>query len=265
MGTHRHRRGPSSWSTTGPEPSARALTVGRLRRGIPSRTWLRRGHSTNVCSWVAGTLGWVGAQASLFDPRTDVGPGALGSTVERTALGAGAWVDHRPGWVAGAPDLFDRLVGRVPWQSQRRPMYDRVVDVPRLLCFYDEGERLPDPALDELRAALDGHYGDELGEPFATTGLALYRDGRDSVAWHGDRIGRSSTSDTMVAIVSLGAPRRFLLRPRQGGRSLRYELGHGDLLVMGGSCQRTWEHSVPKTARPVGARLSVQYRTRGVR
>jgi alkylated DNA repair dioxygenase AlkB len=221
---------------------------------------------TNVCSWVPSRLGEVVcAQASLFDRMTNVGLGALGSTIERRALGAGAWVDHRSGWVASAQDLFERLVGGVPWQSQRRPMYDRVVDVPRLLRFYDEGEQLPDPALDELRMALDAHYGEELGEPFTTTALALYRDGRDSVAWHGDRIGRSSTSDTMVAIVSLGARRRFLLRPCEGGPSLRYELGDGDLLVMGGSCQRTWEHSVPKTSRPVGARISVQYRTHGVR
>jgi len=144
-------------------------------------------------------------------------------------------------------------------------MYDRVVDVPRLVRFYDEGELLPDPALEDIRSALSEQYGEELGEPFATTGLALYRDGHDSVAWHGDTIGRASTGDTMVAIVSLGASRRFLLRPRGGGRSLRYQLGHGDLLVMGGSCQRTWEHSVPKTSRNVGPRLSVQYRTRGVR
>jgi alkylated DNA repair dioxygenase AlkB len=85
------------------------------------------------------------------------------------------------------------------------------------------------------------------------------------VAWHGDRYGRGSREDTMVAILSLGAPRAFGLRPRGGGASLRYEIGHGDLLVMGGSCQRTWEHAVPKTAQPVGPRISVQFRPRGVR
>ncbi|MDQ2797291.1 MAG: alpha-ketoglutarate-dependent dioxygenase AlkB, partial [Actinomycetota bacterium] len=95
--------------------------------------------------------------------------------------------------------------------------------------------------------------------------LCLYRDGRDSVAWHGDRIGRGSTHDTMVAIIILGAPRALALRPAGGGTSRRYELGHGDLVVMGGSCQRTWEHAVPKTARTVGPRISVQFRPRGVR
>jgi alkylated DNA repair dioxygenase AlkB len=143
-------------------------------------------------------------------------------------------------------------------------MYDRVVDVPRLLCFYGEGEALPDPVLALARDTLGDHYRRELGEPFTTAGLCLYRDGRDSVAWHGDRFGRGRTEDTMVAILSLGAPRTLALRPSKGGVARRHEVGHGDLLVMGGSCQRTWEHSVPKTSRPVGPRISVQFRTRGV-
>jgi alkylated DNA repair dioxygenase AlkB len=97
-------------------------------------------------------------------------------------------------------------------------------------------------------------------------GLCLYRDGRDSVAWHGDTIGRGSREDTIVAILSLGAPRPLLLRPLAGGGpALRYEVGHGDLLVMGGSCQRTWQHAIPKTSRPAGPRISVQFRPNGVR
>jgi alkylated DNA repair dioxygenase AlkB len=206
-------------------------------------------------------------QASLLDLDDSVGPGPLGSTVERIALSDGAWLDVRRQWMRGADALFDRLAREVPWHAERRHMYDRVVDVPRLLCFYDEGEPLPDPALDAAKAALDAHYGGELGEPFVTAGLCLYRDGNDSVAWHGDTIGRASREDTMVAIVSVGAPRALLLRPKGGGAGAtrRFEVGHGDLVVMGGSCQRTWEHAVPKTARPVGPRISIQYRTRGVR
>jgi alkylated DNA repair dioxygenase AlkB len=208
----------------------------------------------------------VAFQASLLDAGEDIAPGALGATVRRSELSDGAWLDVRRGWLSGADTLFERLVHAVPWQAERRPMYDRVVDVPRLLCFYGEGEQLPDPALVAAKGALDEHYGAELGEPFATAGLCLYRDGRDSVAWHGDRIGRSRTEDTMVAIISVGAPRALLLRPRGGGGgTLRHDVGHGDLVVMGGSCQRTWEHAVPKTARPVGPRISIQFRTRGVR
>src|SRR3954454_7157732 len=215
-------------------------------------------------------------QASLLDCGDDVGPGPLGLPVRRTVLERGAWIDVRPGWITGADTLFERLLTAVPWHAGRRHMYDRVVDVPRLLKFYDEGEPLPDPALDDARRALDAHYAEELGERFRTAGLCFYRDGRDSVAWHGDTIGRGSTQDTMVAIVSLGTARPLMLRPRASvprapgeasasGGSLRYHLGHGDLLVMGGSCQRTWEHAIPKSAHCAGPRISVQFRPRGVR
>jgi alkylated DNA repair dioxygenase AlkB len=204
-------------------------------------------------------------QGSLLDCADDVGLGELGSSVRRTVLGRGAWIDLRPGWLTGSDTLFDHLAQTVPWHAERRKMYDRVVEVPRLLKFYDEDEELPDPVLLAAREALSAHYARELGEPFRTAGLCLYRDGADSVAWHGDRIGRGSTEDTMVAIVSVGAPRGLLLRPRGGGRALRHDLGHGDLIVMGGSCQRTWEHAIPKTARPAGPRVSIQFRPRGVR
>ena len=204
-------------------------------------------------------------QESLLDVAGEPTLGSLGASVRRIALSRGAWVDLRPGWLEGSAATFGALVEGVPWRAEKRQMYDRVVEVPRLLCFYGADEVLPDPALTAARQALNAHYGAELGEPFRTAGLCLYRDGRDSVAWHGDTIGRGSREDTMVAILSLGAPRAFLLRPRGGGRSRRYEVGHGDLLVMGGSCQRTWEHAVPKTAQSVGPRLSVQFRPHGVR
>jgi alkylated DNA repair dioxygenase AlkB len=204
-------------------------------------------------------------QATLLDVTDTIGPGPLGDTVRRTVLSHGAWVDVRPGWMTGADGLFERLSCGLSWRAERRPMYDRVVDVPRLLCFYDEGEPLPHPALAAARQALDEHYAAELAEPFVTAGLCLYRDGRDSVAWHGDRIGRGSSKDSVVAIVSLGAPRTFALRPLGGGVGHRYEIGHGDLLVMGGSAQRTWQHAVPKTTNAVGPRISIQFRPRGVR
>ena len=205
-------------------------------------------------------------QASLFDAGCeDVTVEPLGAAVRRTELTDGAWLDLRPGWLSGADLLFERLRDGVPWHAESRVMYDRTVAVPRLLCFYGEDRALPDPSLVEAREALNAHYAAELGEQFVTAGLCFYRDGRDSVAWHGDRIGRSRTEDTMVAILSLGAPRSLLLRPHSGGPSRRYEVGHGDLLVMGGSCQRTWDHAVPKTSKPTGPRISVQFRPRGVR
>ncbi|MFF9864777.1 alpha-ketoglutarate-dependent dioxygenase AlkB [Streptomyces sp. NPDC013953] len=203
-------------------------------------------------------------QGSLFDQSDDIRLGALAG-VRRTVLGAGAWIDLLPGWLSGADALFGELVSTVPWRAERRHMYDHEVAVPRLLAFYGADDPLPHPVLQEARAALSAHYGAELGEPFATAGLCYYRDGRDSVAWHGDRIGRGSREDTMVAILSVGEPRDLALRPRGGGAPMRLPLGHGDLVVMGGSCQRTWEHAVPKTTKDVGPRISVQFRPRGVR
>ena len=196
-------------------------------------------------------------QGSLFEA-----PPAGGLTfdgIERTTLTRGAWIDVHRSWLPEADEVFEAMVREVPWRAERRQMYEREVDVPRLLCHYGVGEPLPHPALARARGALTAHYRPELGEPFVTAGCCYYRDGRDSVAWHGDRIGRGRTQDTMVAIVSLGDPRRLALRPRLGGASMSVEMGHGDLLVMGGSCQRTWEHCVPKVAN-AGPRISVQFR-----
>ena len=199
-------------------------------------------------------------QPSLFGSAGDLGVADLGQAVERRPLSDGAWIDLRPGFITAADELFDALVSSVPWHEERMHIYDSTVRVPRLLARYAQGEALPHAVLEEARSALNAHYMEELGEPFVSAGLCLYRDGNDSVAWHGDRVARESPSDTMVAIVSLGATRPFGLRPKSGGPGLRLQVGHGDLLVMGGSCQRTWLHAIPKTARCLGARTSIQFR-----
>jgi alkylated DNA repair dioxygenase AlkB len=203
-------------------------------------------------------------QGSLLDLADEARLGPLSGQVRRTYLPHGAWVDHRPGWVSGSDVVLDRLLDSVPWRSERRRMYDRLVAVPRLIAWYAQGDELPHTLLSDARSALSAYYRPELGEPFTTAGCCLYRDGADSVAWHGDTIGKGASHDTMVAIVSFGSPRSLLLRPRSGGPSHAFTLGHGDLLVMGGSCQRTWEHAVPKTTRPVGPRVSIQFRPAGV-
>ncbi|WP_370894684.1 alpha-ketoglutarate-dependent dioxygenase AlkB [Janibacter sp. GXQ6167] len=202
-------------------------------------------------------------QGSLFDTGEEVGLGPL--RPRRVTLGLGAWLDLAPGWLSGADELYDALRADVPWRAERRQMYERVVDVPRLTCFYDGHEPLPHPVLAEARGALSAHYRAELGEPFVTLGMCLYRDGADSVAWHGDRIGRSRDQDTMIAIISVGSARDLALRPRDGGPSRRFSVGHGDLAVMGGSCQRTWDHAIPKATGATGPRISIQYRVDGVR
>ncbi len=171
-------------------------------------------------------------QSTLFEAPASRVRSLVG--IERRELGTGAWIDVLRTWLPAADEVFARMVAEVPWRAERRQMYDRVVDVPRLVHTYMIGETLPHPVLTEAREALSDHYRPELGEPFRTAGCCYYRDGRDSVAWHGDTLGRGSTQDTMVAIVSLGDPRRLCLRPRGGGESVAVEMGHGDLLVMGG-------------------------------
>jgi alkylated DNA repair dioxygenase AlkB len=171
--------------------------------------------------------------------------------VVRQVLGSGAWLDVLPAWVGGADTLFTDVIDCAPWAAHERPMYDRTVAEPRLTTRLWADPPAPVPA---MAAALSARYGCDL----TTVSANLYRDGHDSVAWHGDRVGRRR-SQTIVAIVSLGAPRRFLLRPVGGGRSMRLTPGPGDLLVLGGTCQRTFQHSVPKCAS-AGPRVSIMFR-----
>ena len=204
----------------------------------------------------------AGYQSTLFAPNAlSLAPVTHSA---RHDLGHGAWIDHVPDWVLDANAVFDALVRDVPWRAERRPMYDRVVAVPRLVSWYAAGAPLPHPMLEECRDHLSRHYLPNLGEPLVTAGMCFYRDGNDSVAWHGDNIKGGHPLNTVVAILSFGAERSLSLRPRGGGESMRFPMAHGDLLVMGGSAQRTWEHAVLKTTRPVGPRISVQFRTSGV-
>ncbi len=191
-------------------------------------------------------------QASLFDIGTPAFDPHLDG-LERLGLGDGAWVDYLPHWLSGHQAVYRDLVRCADWKHERRLMYERSVDVPRLTAPAPTEGHSAELLLD-LSAALAGHY----AVTFDGMSLAWYRHGKDSVAPHGDRIGRLC-DDTVVAIVSVGTPRRFVLRPLAGGRSLTFSPGWGDLLVMGGSCQRTWLHSVPKCAR-ADPRISIQLR-----
>src|SRR4051794_13160409 len=144
-------------------------------------------------------------QASLFDGAT-VGVGPLRGRVQRTMLSHGAWVDVLPGWFEGADELFAELLEVVPWRAERRPMYDNVVDVPRLLHTYGVGEALPHPALTEARDALSRHYRPELGEPFVTAGCCSHPDGHDPAAFPAARPPRARSPATTGAIVSFRPP-----------------------------------------------------------
>jgi alkylated DNA repair dioxygenase AlkB len=194
----------------------------------------------------------VRLQGSLF-ASGDIGVVESAPT-ERLDLDAGSWIDRTRGWLGGADELCELLVDVVAWRQGRRTMYDREVDDPRLSCWLRDGDALPHPVLADARTALERRY----ARPFGNPGLNLYRDGDDSVAFHRDRELRR-LDDTMVAILTLGARRPFLVRPHGGGRSRDLAAASGDLLVMGGRCQLDWEHGVPKVAR-ADVRLSVSWR-----
>lgn len=199
------------------------------------------------------TVSAAPVQGSLF-AAGPIGP-REGVAFERLELPGGAWVDVARGWFGGADDLLGLLQTGVAWRHHRRWMYEKMVDEPRLSRWYKSDEPLPEEGLSAFRMAVGRHYGTRFG----AMALNYYRDGRDSVAPHTDRELRH-LDDTLVAILTLGAERPFLLRPLGGGRSLDLRPSSGDLLVMGGSCQAAWEHAVPKVARGAGARISASVR-----
>jgi alkylated DNA repair dioxygenase AlkB len=158
--------------------------------------------------------------------------------------------------MSGSDRAFEELLRRTAWNQRRRWMYERQVDEPRLTSWQrlDDDPGATHQWLEDARTTLSRHY----RVRFDSVGMNLYRDGADSVAWHRDRIP-SDIVDPVVALVSLGEPRTFLLRPQGGGRSRAFKLGHGDLLVTGGQAQRRFEHSVPKV-KASGPRLSIVFR-----
>ncbi|MEO6123658.1 MAG: alpha-ketoglutarate-dependent dioxygenase AlkB [Ilumatobacteraceae bacterium] len=179
--------------------------------------------------------------------------------VQRTSLDEYSWVDHLPGWLGGSDRVFTDLADALPWRQREVMMWDKRLPEPRLTHWWDglDGSEAPMPLLLDIRDALTARY----HRPFDSIGFNLYRDGRDSVAWHGDR-ERFTHEQPVVVIVSVGAARNFMLRRRGGGggASRSFRIGHGDLLVMGGACQHDWEHCVPKVARADGPRLSIMFR-----
>jgi alkylated DNA repair dioxygenase AlkB len=174
--------------------------------------------------------------------------------IEHIQLDDSSWVDISRSWLLGADTLLDFLVEEVAWTQGRRRMYDRTLDDPRLSHWFTRAGPLPHPVLEVVGRELDELLGVRLSGP----GCNYYRDGNDSVAWHADRELRE-LDDTRVAIVTLGARRPFLLRPKGGGKSRNLAPGSGDLLVMGGACQMGWEHAVPKS-KYSGPRISCSWR-----
>jgi alkylated DNA repair dioxygenase AlkB len=186
------------------------------------------------------------------------------ASVRREQLDDTTWVDHAANWCEGSDGLFEALTATLPLRQRTGVrMYEQIVDEPRLSAWWklEGGAGEPLPVLRDMRLALSQHY----GETFDSIGFNLYRDRHDSVAWHGDR-HRHVVTNPVIAIVSVGCPRPLRLRPRhrlgeRSGRSRSWNLGNGDLFVMGGACQHEWEHTVPKVAKQVGPRLSITFRS----
>ncbi|MFL5308129.1 MAG: alpha-ketoglutarate-dependent dioxygenase AlkB [Polyangia bacterium] len=196
----------------------------------------------------------LSTQPSLLGGCAPAVDGGALARIRRIALDEDAWVEHLPGWVSGHEALLDDLAQSTAWRTESRLMYDRMVDVPRLVAALP-ADGPGHPVLEEIRRVLNARY----ETTFVNLSMGYYRDGNDSVAWHGDTTARE-LPQAIVATISLGEPRKFLLRPRsRGARTQAYMLGWGDLIVMGGSCQRTWEHSVPKVAH-AWPRMAVMYR-----
>jgi alkylated DNA repair dioxygenase AlkB len=202
-------------------------------------------------------LSWQGSLFACGPPCVD----ASFAGVERLWLDDDSWVDLAPAWLHGADALLARLVERIEWRQRKVTMWGQRLDEPRLTAWWTiEGPAdLPDASLVDAWTSLSARYERQLD----SLGANLYRDGRDSVAWHSDRVGRTSV-DPIVAIVSLGEPRPFGLRPKGGGPAHTILPGGGDLLVMGGRCQHDWEHGVSKVA-VAGPRLSLMFRHGGER
>lgn len=198
----------------------------------------------------------VAWQDSLFAAEPAAGGRLAFDRLRRDELDASSWLDVVPGWVPDHAALFDELLEHAPWRQRTRRMWDAEVLEPRLVAVWETGTRLPE-RLAELVRPLDERY----GVRFDSCLVNLYRDGSDAVAWHGDTV-RRRMRDPLVATVSLGARRSFLLRPAgtAGPVARRYRPGEGDLLVMGGSCQHDWVHCVPREASASGARMSVTLR-----
>jgi alkylated DNA repair dioxygenase AlkB len=175
------------------------------------------------------------------------------ANAHRVSLDAHSWVEHVPGWLTGAGSTFDELPRTARWEQRQRWMYTRWVLEPRLTAEYRDLTAAPLP-LQTMARTLTARY----GVTYDRLWLNLYRHHRDSTGWHGD--GASTRRrECVVPVLSLGAARRFLIRPTRGGPSITFRPVAGDLIVMGGRCQRDWRHCVPKQTTPTGPRISVNF------
>jgi alkylated DNA repair dioxygenase AlkB len=191
-------------------------------------------------------------QLPLFGRREEEAEQPDFSALRRISLEHASWIDYCSQFLRGHAAVFESLRSTLPFRAERRMMYEREVDIPRLFAGLPEDAPVP-PVLANVERALAQRY----RARFSRIGVALYRGGADSVAWHRDHMPRDRP--TLVAILSLGTPRKLLVRPYGGGASRTFRLGWGDLFVMGGMCQAHWEHCIPKQ-RAAAPRMSCVFR-----
>ena len=193
-------------------------------------------------------------QASLFDDdeaeTPAIHPDAFEScTVHR--LDEHSWITHVPRFLTGHHRLLAELATLDLWEQRQRWMFDRRVEEPRLT-----GEYLDLDAAPALLAELAGTLSERLEVPYDRIWMNWYRDNHDGTGWHADRPAHKAPT-AVVPVLSLGAPRRFLVRKIGGGPSTAFVPDGGDLIIMQGRCQRDWQHCVPKQKAPAGPRMSL--------
>lgn len=196
------------------------------------------------------------AQADLFEAPGELAIDARFATAKRTQLDAHTWVDVVPGWITGPSTLFEALQTSAPWKQRTREIFEQTVLEPRLTAEYRDLRSVAHPALVEAAEALSKHY----GVVYDSLWVNFYRHGQDSTGWHRDRFS-CRRPECVVPVLTLGAKRPFLLKPRRGGRSIGFTPASGDLIVMGGRCQEDWVHGVPKTPGLLEPRISVNFQS----
>jgi len=177
-------------------------------------------------------------------------------TARRAALDAETWIDVVPGWMSGSRALLEQLAASAPWEQRDRRMFEQVFREPRLTAEYPDVHDAPESILADACEALSAHY----GVTYDGLWMNFYRDGNDSTGWHRDRFA-CRRCDTIVPVLTLGATRRFLIKPRDGGKSIVFKPSSGDLVVMGGRAQDAWLHGVPKEPGIEERRISINFQS----
>jgi alkylated DNA repair dioxygenase AlkB len=194
-------------------------------------------------------------QLTLFDDEAQAPAINIDAFKDATdhRLDAHSSITHVPGLLTGHHRLVDDLATLDVWEQHQRWMFNRLVDEPRLTGEYVDLTAAP-ALLVDLATTLSAR----LRVPYDRIWMNWYRDHHDGTGWHADRPAHKAPTAT-VPVLSLGAPRRFLIRPTGGGPSTVFTPGGGDLIIMHGRCQRDWQHCVPKQKTPAGPRMSLNF------